>query len=234
MNVQNIIITLLSAFFITVKTEGAEKMKELPICGKLINLNESKVLFEDDFSDPAKNRNWIKTGSISHEIKNGSMELKWETGTKLKHGQIFSDKIFPSDIVMEFDAELIFPSDHDIIWWWNAQMKEDSSDWVEGSLGALGGWFSNCAGIEKISSKASSMTVMTPLFKVEGGRKYRIHSGSINNTYFLFVDGMLIIEFQNKKNENGGRIGFGVYQSQFKISNLTVYKPKSHNVRLSY
>lgn len=211
-------------------------MKELMICGKLINLSESEVLFKDDFSNPAKKRDWIKTGSISHEIKNGSMELKWETETKLKHGQIFSDKIFPSDIVMEFDAELIPPSNHDLIWWWNAQMNEDSSDWVEGYLGALGGWFTNQAGIEKISRKASSITVMTPLFKVESGRKYRIHSGSINNTDFLFVDGVLIIEFQNttKKNESGGRVGFGVYQSQLKISNLIVYKPMFYKVKLSY
>lgn len=211
-----------------------EKMKELLITGKAIKLNESEILLKENFSDTRMK--WLKTGNVSYEIKNGSMELKWDSGGKLKHGQIFSDKVFPADIVMEFDAETIPPSDHDIIWWWNAQMNDDSSDWVEGYLGALGGWFTNQAGIEKISRKASGLTAMTPLFKLEPGRKCKIHSGTIKGISFLFVDGILIIELHNaeKNGDAGGRIGFGVYQSHFKISNLTVFKPKFSDVKLSY
>ena len=211
-------------------------MKELLITGKVIRLNESEILLKEDFSDGQKSMKWIKTGSISYKIENGAMELKWESGTKLNHGQIFSEKVFPADIVMEFDAELIPPSDHDIIWWWKAQMNEDSTDWTEGNLGALGGWFNNQAGIEKISRKAPGFTAMTPLFKLKPDKKYRIHSGSIGGNSFLFVDGALIVESHNgdKKSETPGRIGFGVYQSHFKVSNLTVFKPVFHNIKLSY
>lgn len=225
---------ILFLFFIISISKAGDKMNDLVISGKVIKVDESEILLKENFSE--SRMQWIKTGNVSYEIKDGSMELKWEEGGKLKHGQIFSEKIFPADILLEFDAELAAPSDHDIIWWWNAQMNDDSSDWVEGYLGALGGWFTNQAGIEKISRKAHGLTAMTPLFKVASGRKYRIHSGSLNGSNFLFVDGVLIMEFQDsaKKSESGGRIGFGVYQSNFRISNLTVYSPRYSPVKLSY
>ncbi|MEI8244940.1 MAG: hypothetical protein WCI51_03870 [Lentisphaerota bacterium] len=211
-------------------------MAKLSITGKIINLDESEILFKDDFNNNADNAGWVKTGNISTTIKNGEIELKWQPGNSLNHGQIFSEQVFPSDVVLEFEVETVPPSDHDIIWWWNAQMDQPATDWDNGYLAALGGWFTNQAGVEKISKTGRCQTARTPLFRLESGRNYKVQSGRIGDTSFLFVDDKLIVEFQEteKINDSCGRIGFGVYQSHFKVKRLKVFRPKFETVKLIY
>jgi hypothetical protein len=212
-----------------------KKTEYLEIAGKKISLRNSKLLYEENFSSAEINpKDWLKVGNALWTVKDGILEGKWEDGHKLKHGQIFSQKKFYGDILMEFDAQTVPPSDHDIIWWWRVKLNDEKNHWRYGYLGALGGWMTNKAGIEKIEGKKTYMA-MSSLFRMEAGKKYKIQCGIVDKTVFFFANGQLIMEFIDPEpfaQTTPGRIGFGVYQSHIKISNLKVYIPKWERVKL--
>lgn len=211
-------------------------MKTLRLTGKVISLSESERLMEENFSEGTLDAlSWITVGSVSWKIRDGALEGIWGGGP-LEHGQLFSTRAFAGDILMEFWAEAVPPSDHDIIWWWQTELNEDNTCWKRGCLGCLGGWWENKAGIERLDGQ-NAYAATTPLFHLESGRKYKIHTGSIDGTAFIFVDGQLIMESQDPdpvdpKKEL--RIGFGVYQSHIRIRNLYVCKPAWQTVKTSY
>jgi hypothetical protein len=213
------------------------KTEYLEITGRRINLHSSILLFADDFSLPETvAENWQEVGDASWVIKNGCLEGKWHAGGKLKHGQLFSRKTFQGDILMEFEAQTVSPSDHDIIWWWGVKLNSEKTHWEYGYLGGLGSWWDNKTGLERIDGKGTRV-VMTPLFKFKAGRKYKIRTGMIGGLAFLFINKRLIMEFVDPKpliRKSPGHIGFGVFLSHIRISNLRVYSPKWDNVNVSY
>ncbi len=207
-------------------------MVELLLQNSTIILADSDILFKDDFSDSNALKEWLSVGDISSKINTGALEIKHQEDGELDHGQLFTRQRFSGDILMEFTAATIPPSDHDIIWWLGVKLNKEKSSWDHGYLGALGGWWSNQAGLEKIEGKNVYM-LKTPLFKLIPGKEYKIQCGMINETAFFFVDGQLIIEFIDSDpliKKSPGHIGFGVYQSHIRIKNLKVYKikPLSH------
>ena len=195
-------------------------MSQLLIPGKHLDWDNLEILLEDDFSSVSS---WVKDGDIAITADKGVLELKWQSGGRLCHGQLFSKPEFPAEVIMDFEAETVPPSANDIIWWWNVRMNRQQDHWKSGYLGALGGWFTNQAGIEKIS-RTRCRTARTPLLRLEPGKRYHIQSGMIAGIGFMIVDGQLILELEapTKGGTGSGRIGFGVYQSHFKIRNLKV------------
>ena len=212
-------------------------MEYLEILGKRIDFKESELLLEEDFSSGETfANNWLEVGSASWSVKDGVLEGKWEEGASLRHGQVFSRKQFLGDILMEFDAQTVAPSDHDIIWWWGTTLNKEENHWESGYLAGLGGWWSNKTGVERIEGDKVFMA-MTPLFKLEPGKLYKIHCGMIGQVVFIFANGQLIMEFLDPDpfaKETPGRIGFGIYQSHVQFSNLKVYNPKWTPVECSY
>ena len=212
-------------------------MEYLEILGKSIDLKESELVLEEDFSSgKTLSSNWLEIGSAAWSIKDGVLDGKWKEGADLRHGQLFSRKQFLGDVLMEFDAQTVVPSDHDIIWWWGTALNKEKSHWESGYLAGLGGWWSNKAGVERIEGKEVFMA-MTPLFKLVPGKQYKIQCGMIGTTVFVFANGQLVMEFNDPNPlaaEMPGRVGFGVYQSHVQFGNLKVYKPKWTPVECSY
>jgi hypothetical protein len=206
-----------------------EKITFLKVSGKKISIPDSRLLFEENFETEEMNpEDWIKIGNADWSVKDGVLEGKWQAGSHLQHGQLFSRKTFQGDILMEFEAQTVLPSNHDIIWWWGVKLNQEKTHWEHGYLGGLGGWWDNKTGLERIDGDKACM-VMTPLFKFEAGKKYKIRTGMIDGLAFLFINNRLIIEFVDPKplaKKSPGHIGFGVYQSHIRISNLKVYKPE--------
>lgn len=220
------------------KSKGiGTEMKQLEIVGKSIDLEASELLFEEDFSSGAIDPgDWVAVGAADWTVRNGALVGSWPEDAELRHGQIFSRKQFQGDILMEFDARTVPPSDHDIIWWWGTTLNEEDSHWDSGYLAGLGGWWSNKSGVEKIEGDDAFMA-MTPMFKLEPGKQYRIQCGMIGQGVFIFANGELIMEFNDPKpfaKDTPGRIGFGIFQSHVEYSNLKVYKPKWTPVECSY
>jgi 3-keto-disaccharide hydrolase len=209
----------------------------LAMADRTIDLEQSELLFQDDFaSSETREQNWLEVGDAAWAIEDGVLEGKWRDDRELRHGQIFTRKEFSGDILITFDAQTVPPSDHDIIWWWGVKLNQDNRNWEHGYLGAIGGWWSNQAGIEKIEGRSVYMA-KTPLFKLEAGKQYKIQCGTAGNTLFFFANGELIMEFVDPKpftQNTPGRIGFGIYQSHIKFSNLKVYAPNWETRKVTY
>ena len=139
------------------------------------------------------------------------------------HGQIFFSEPIEGDVVMSFDAKLLPPCNHDLVWFWNTRL--DATPWGEGYLGCLGGWFSDMAGIEKLPD--CGVSAIAPSFRTQSGKSYHIVSGSVDGIHFIFVDGKLVTFFADKlyPKNGAGHFGFGIYESHAEYSNLTVYRP---------
>ena len=186
---------------------------------KRLDLAKSEVLYRFDSFDPA---DWTtvrgspKWRVMPDKVVGGSPD-------EPTHGQIFFRKPVKGDVVMEFDARIVPPSYHDLVWFWNVDLRK--KPWGTGYLGCLGGWWSNSAGIEKLPDFLVS--AIAPSFRTRPGRKYHIVSGSLGDSHFILVDGRLVTYFADKNYPRGraGHFGFGVYESMAEYSNLTVYRP---------
>lgn len=140
------------------------------------------------------------------------------------HGQVFYAKPFFGDVLLEFDARIVPPSYHDLVWFWNTRF--DAEPWSGGYLGCLAGWWSNMAGIEKLPDYVPS--AIAPSHATAPGTWYRIVSGSCGHAHFIVVDGKLVTYFSDAAvpdPSKPGYVGFGVYESHAEYKNLRVLRP---------
>lgn len=189
------------------------------ITGKRIDLAKSKLIYETEFDDL---NGWEKIGNADWQTE--SRGLLGSYKGKGLHGQIFLEKEFSGDVIMEFDTCTVLPSNHDIIWWWHTEIR--GGKWGKGYLGCLEGWWSGKAGIEKLPE--GQLFGATPLFGFELGKMYHVVSGSIGGRCFIAVDGKLVFELLDPDPfpaGHKGRIGFGIYQASVRYEKLKAYVP---------
>ena len=202
-------------------------MKKICLVGKIIDLSSSSVLHEfKSFNADG----WTAVGKPKWEITNSSIIGGPEA---LTHGQLFYKTPCQGDIIMEFDARLIAPSDHDIIWWYRISLE--TKPWGRGYLACLGGWYRNLAGIESVPDFALSATSNS--CRVEPGEWYHIVGGVIGNHHFIEVNGRVVLELLDPNSlpaNHNGHFGFGVYQSHVEYRNLLIYAPKWKTVVEKY
>ena len=99
-----------SLFGITFK-----RTDNMNIMQKEIALANSPIIFEDDFLSNDLNENWnVKSGEW--EVKDGWCYGKHRDNSP---GMIISKRGFPGDVIVEFEAQNVLPSDHDINLMWN-------------------------------------------------------------------------------------------------------------------
>ena len=192
---------------------------QLTVLLKTLDLEKSEVLHRFDTFNPD---DWTKTcGTPPWRVTPN--EIFGGDDATDTHGQIFYREPVDGDVVLEFDARIIAPSYHDLVWFWNVDFG--GAPWGAGYLGCLGGWWSGRAGIEKLPDYAAS--AIAPSFPTEPERTYHIVSGSMGGTHFIFVDGRLVTSFLDANYPKGrpGHFGFGVYESHAAYSNLVVYRP---------
>ena len=188
------------------------------VCKKL-DLAKSEVLHRFETFDPAE---WTivkgkpKWSVSADAIRGGGPD-------EPTHGQIFFNKPIAGDVVLEFDAKIVEPSYHDLVWFWNVDFK--AKPWGAGYLGCLGGWWSDSAGIEKLPDYTVSS--IAPSFSTRPGEKYHVVSGSIDGSHFIIVDRNLVSYLADGAYPKGraGYFGFGIYESMAEYSNLKVYRP---------
>jgi len=202
-------------------------MNKIRLVGKLIDFTNSSILHEfKKFSAD----DWITVGKPKWEVNKSSIIGGPELNT---HGQIFYKTPYCGSIVMEFDARLIAPSDHDIVWWYRTNLE--SKPWGKGYLAALGGWYRNLAGIESVpdfvlSAASNSCPVVSDQW-------YHIVSGVVNNHHFIAVNDVVVFELLDPNplpDNHSGHFGFGIYQSHVEYSNLVFYNPKWQKIEEKY
>ena len=193
---------------------------DIIVIGNTLRLSESELLYSFDTFNPA---DWtiVKHApkwTVAHDrITGGGPD-------EPTHGQIFFKTPVKGDVVLEFDARILPPSYHDIVWFWNTRFGTEP--WSAGYLGCLGGWYADMAGIEKLPDYVPS--AIAPSFPTEPGRTYHIVSGSLGHEHFIAVDGKLVTYFSDRAvpdpNEPG-YFGFGIFESHAEYSHLKVYRP---------
>lgn len=193
---------------------------KIDLLDRTIDVDASEVIHEFDEFDPADwtivkhAPQWTVT---PRSIRGGAPD-------ETTHGQIFFNTPVKGDVILEFDARIIPPSYHDIVWFWNVRF--DAEPWSAGYLGCLGGWWSGMAGIEKLP--AYDPSAIAPSHSFESGRWYRIVSGSCGSAHFIAVDGRLVTYFADADvpdPSKSGYFGFGVYESHAEYSSLKVRRP---------
>lgn len=193
---------------------------EIAIIGNLLRLSESELLYSFDSFEPEEwpivkhTPKWMVSADC---IVGGAPDER-------HHGQIFYKTPIMGDVVLEFDARILPPSYHDLVWFWNTRF--DNEPWSAGYLGCLGGWYADMAGIEKLPDFVPSE--IAPSFRTEPGRKYHVVSGSLGHEHFIAVDGRLVSYFSDRgvpDPQKPGYFGFGVYESHAEYSRLKVYRP---------
>ena len=193
---------------------------EIIVIGNTLRLSESELLYSFDTFDPA---DWP---IVKHAPKWKVARDRISGGgpDEPTHGQIFFKTPVKGDVVLEFDARILPPSYHDIVWFWNTRFGTEP--WSAGYLGCLGGWYADMAGIEKLPDYVPS--AIAPSFPTEPGRTYHIVSGSLGHEHFIAVDGKLVTYFSDRAvpdpNEPG-YFGFGIFESHAEYSHLKVYRP---------
>ncbi len=206
-----------------------EKYDETIVIGNALRLSECELLHSFDSFDP---EDWT---IVKHTPKWTVRPDRVEGGgpDEPHHGQIFFKTPVRGDVVMSFDARIVPPSYHDLVWFWNVRFGAEP--WSAGYLGCLGGWYADMAGIEKLPDFVPS--AIAPSFRTEPGRTYHVVSGSLGFEHFIAVDGRLVTYFADRdvpSPEEPGYFGFGVFESHAEYSNLKVYRPHPARRRLEY
>ena len=204
----------------------------LRLFGKEIDLQNSKILFGDNFTEPDISKNW-EIGRGRWHVNNGWLEGHYPQSGG---GLIYSRPSFDCNVLMDFEAETVPPSNHDLNFTWCAQGWDTNIDNAGvGYIAGLGGWYENKTGIER--APEYKICSMTQAFQIQAGQLYRIQAGSINGHCFLFVDGKCIMEVMDPEpidTSKYGRVGFGVYASHVRFRNLKVHEINWSSLNQSY
>ena len=207
------------------------KDKEIIVIGNSLRLSECELLHSFETFDPAQ---W----SIVTHTPKWTVEPRRIVGggpDEPHHGQIFFNEPVKGDVVLEFDARILPPSYHDIVWFWNTRFGGSPEPWSAGYLGCLGGWYADMAGIEKLPDYKPS--AIAPSFRTEPGRWYHIVSGSLGFEHFIAVDGKLVTYFADAAvpdPSEPGYFGFGIFESHAEFTRLKVYRPHPTPRPLAY
>lgn len=194
-------------------------MDDIILMKKKIITNSSKVLFNLDEVKDIPKEMWTIHHSSWHA------ESGWLIGENRGNwpGMIILKQDFPGNVLVEFDAQTVLPSTHDINVMWNGEWLGKTDQRGVAYVAGLQGWWTGKVGIEK--SPDYKFMTGTSLFKFMPGKVYRIIAGSIDGHCFILADGQLLLETMDPEpinNQKYTRVGFEAYASKIKIKNITI------------
>ncbi len=194
-------------------------MTELILMRKRINLDASPVLYDRPISLFSYCEDW--------EIRNSNWRYEDDAiigkNEQAAPGVFFSRKSFPGNVLVDFYAQTVLPSTHDINVMWNMTWDEENNMRGAAYVAGLQGWWQGKIGIEK--SPEYTLMAATPCPWFEAGKLYHIQAGSIDGHCFVFVDGKLQLEMIDPNpidSTVNTRIGFEAYQSMIKVTRIVV------------
>lgn len=194
-------------------------MTDLLIMGKRILVEQSTVLYDRPFSLFSFTEDWEVHNSQWH-YRDGAF---WGRNAKSAPGVIVSRKSFPGNILMDFYAQTVQPSTHDIDVMWNLSWNKEHNMRGAAYVAGIQGWWEGKVGIEK--SPDYKLNALAPCPWFQPGQEYHVQAGSVDGHCFLFVDEVLRLELTDPDPIDSAvhtRVGFEAYQSMVKISRLVV------------
>lgn len=194
-------------------------MTELILMRKRILLEECPVLYDRPLTQASFVEDW-ETRHADWSFEDGAMIGKNPLPAP---GVIFSKQAFPGNVLVDFYAQTVLPSTHDIDVMWNMSWDEAADARGTAYVAGIMGWWNGNVGIEK--SPEYQLIATTPCPWFEPGREYHIQAGSIDGHCFIFVDGVLRLELLDPNPIDSAvhnRIGFEAYQSIVKVRGIQV------------
>lgn len=238
-NIKQIIIILLSGLLMPPGIAGnlknsskpSNNMNTLLLMKRSINLDASKVLYSEELTSEKFALDWTVHQS-DWKVEDG-----WLIGENKGNwpGMAILKKDFPGNVLVEFEAQTILPSTHDINVMWNGEWLADTDQRGIAYVAGLQGWWTGKVGIEK--SNDYKFMVGTPLLDFKPGRLYKIQAGSIDGHCFIFADGQLLLEAMDPNpidNQKYAKIGFEAYCSKIKIRNIVIRQISWQPVEMNY
>jgi hypothetical protein len=218
----------------TVKNEPAlspDTINVIKLMKKRILLNSSKVLYDKPITAEDFSQFWTVHHS-NWEVKDG-----WLVGENPGNwpGMAILKQDFPGNVLVEFEAQTILPSQHDINVMWNGEWLTDPDKRGIAYVAGLEGWWTGKVGIEK--SNDYKFMVGTPLFDFSPGKIYKIQAGSIDGHCFIFADEKLLLEAMDPDpidNQKFTKIGFEAYCSKIRIRNIRIRQIYWEPVEMKY
>lgn len=211
--------------------KNINNMETIELMKKRILLDSSKVLFYK----PLTQEDFLQEWTINHSswaVKDGWLEGEnpgnWPGMAILKQD-------FPGNVLVEFEAQTILPSSHDINVMWNGEWLPQTDQRGIAYVAGLQGWWTGKVGIEK--SNDYKFMVGTPLFDFEPGKLYKIQAGSIDGHCFILADGKLLLEAMDPNpidNQKYNKIGFEAYCSKIRIRNIKIRQICWEAVEMKY
>ena len=208
------------------------KNNKIHLMKKQILLDSSEVLYEkSSFTQKEFNEGWtvhhsewnVEDGSLIGENKGN-----WPGMAILKQD-------FPGNILVEFEAQTVLPSSHDINVMWNGEWLADTDQRGIAYVAGLEGWWTGKVGIEK--SPDFKFMVGTPLLDFEPGKLYKIQAGSIDGHCFIIANGELLLEAMDPDpidNQKYTKVGLEAYCSKIKIRNIVIRQINWKAIEMKY
>ena len=208
-----------------------EKMNTILLMKKRILLDSSKILYDKPVSQEEFSAEWTVHHS-QWKVKAGWLEGEnpgnWPGMAVLKQD-------FPGNVLVEFEAQTILPSSHDINVMWNGEWLPETDQRGLAYVAGLQGWWTGKVGIEK--SNEYKFMLGTPLYNFEPGKIYKIQAGSIDGHCFILADGKLLLEGMDPNpidNQKYTKVGFEAYCSKIRIRNIIIRKISWEAVDMKY
>ena len=194
-------------------------MKTIELMNKRILLDSSKVLYDKPLTPEDFSQEW----TIHHSkwaVKDG-----WLEGENSGNwpGMAILKQDFPGNVLVEFEAQTILPSTHDINVMWNGEWLSETDQRGIAYVAGLQGWWTGKVGIEK--SNDYTFMVGTPLLNFEPGKSYKIQAGSIDGHCFILAEGKLLLEAMDPNpidNQKYLKVGFEAYCSKIRVRNIRI------------
>jgi len=224
-----------SCYFNQKKTK---KVEASLISGNVLLLMKKRILTD---SCPILYKQEVTSESLSLDWTIHHSEWKVENGWLVGEnrgnwpGMAILKQDFPGNILVEFEAQTILPSSHDINVMWNGEWIEETDKRGLAYIAGLQGWWTGKVGIEK--SDQYKFMVGTPLLDFKPGEIYKIQAGSIDGHCFIFANNKLLLEAMDPDpidNQKYTKVGFEAYCSKIRIRNIMIRKIHWDPVNMEY
>jgi hypothetical protein len=216
------------------KIDNMNKQEDniLLLMKRRILLDSSEILYErSGFTQEEFNDQW----TVHHS--EWKVEDGWLVGENRGNwpGMAILKQDFPGNVLVEFEAQTVLPSSHDINVMWNGEWLTEPDQRGIAYVAGLQGWWTGKVGIEK--SPDYKFMVGTPLFDFVPGKLYNIQAGSIDGHCFIFANGQLLLEAMDPDpidNQKYTKVGLEAYSSKIKVRNIVIRQIHWEAVEMKY
>ncbi len=229
--ITGIILIFLNSGCMEGTNQSRKDGSEILLMKKKILLDESEVVF----SRASFSQEDLSLFDFHHSEWN--IENGWLEGRNPGNhpGMAILKQEFKGNMLVEFEAQTISPSTHDINVMWNGEWIDSLDQRGTAYVAGLEGWWTGKVGIEK--SPEYRFMLGTPLFDFQPGKIYKIQAGSIDGHCFILADGELLLEGMDPDpidHQKYTKVGFEAYSSHIRVRNVIIRRIKWESVDLRY